>query len=131
MHYLINLYSGRIARKNYVLGLLFFIFCGGMAFSILILPALKYLNKFFGLGLVALLFVVFIAHAYSLHVRRLHDLGYNGWLVFLGFVPLVGLILIILLTFVRGQESANKYGEAVTREKFFDIIFGLTAHKKS
>ena len=43
-------------------------------------------------------------------VRRLHDIGWTGWLVLIDFIPYVGnLIMLILLTF-RGKPEGAKYG---------------------
>jgi uncharacterized membrane protein YhaH (DUF805 family) len=47
----------------------------------------------------------------SLNVRRLHDLNYSGWYVLVGLVPLVNVIYIIALLFVKGTAGPNKFGD--------------------
>ena len=43
-------------------------------------------------------------------VRRLHDTGRTGWWMFIGLIPLVG-ILVLLYFFVQdSQHEANEYG---------------------
>ncbi len=43
-------------------------------------------------------------------VRRLHDINYTGWFTFLFFIPIVGLILVLLWMTREGTEGPNKYG---------------------
>ena len=42
-------------------------------------------------------------------VRRLHDLDRSGWWLLLGFVPLVGIILIVWFC-MRGTPGPNRFG---------------------
>ena len=43
----------------------------------------------------------------SLLVRRLHDIGYSGFLL---LIPLFNLYLFLLALFKRGDSGINKYG---------------------
>lgn len=61
----------------------------------------------------------FIAYIWSLAVllpslgvlfRRLHDTGRSGWWWLIGFVPLVGWIILIVFCCMPSQPGANKYG---------------------
>ena len=45
--------------------------------------------------------------------RRLHDRGKSGWLQLLGFIPIVGVIIVLILLIPEGDKEANKYGEPV------------------
>ena len=47
-------------------------------------------------------------------VRRLHDTGRSGWMILLGFIPLVGLILLLVWTISDGQPMDNQYGAVPT-----------------
>ena len=42
-------------------------------------------------------------------VRRLHDTGRSGWWLLLGFVPFIG-IIVLLYFFIIDSEYDNKYG---------------------
>jgi uncharacterized membrane protein YhaH (DUF805 family) len=42
--------------------------------------------------------------------RRLHDTGRSGWWQLIGFVPLIGVIVLIVFFATAGQPSANQYG---------------------
>lgn len=43
-------------------------------------------------------------------VKRLHDLGINGWFVCLSIIPMVYAFFLIYAAFFKGQECDNKYG---------------------
>jgi uncharacterized membrane protein YhaH (DUF805 family) len=48
---------------------------------------------------------------YAAYIKRLHDLGKNGWYALLVLVPLINLLFILYLGFVPGNTGVNKYGE--------------------
>ncbi|MEV7526102.1 DUF805 domain-containing protein [Streptomyces sp. NPDC091371] len=48
--------------------------------------------------------------AISLTVRRLHDLGKAGWWYFIGCIPIIGWIWMLVLMATAGQPHENKYG---------------------
>ena len=120
--YFNELYDGRIGRKNYFFGLLFFVV---LFFIGLFLPlvAIDHLPPILVIVLI-LYYIVFIFgyffYIFSLHIRRLHDTGHSGWWILLG-------IFAILFNLVKsGEKNANKYGEVLAKERnFFDTIFGL------
>ncbi|MFJ9322350.1 DUF805 domain-containing protein [Streptomyces globisporus] len=43
-------------------------------------------------------------------VRRLHDTGRSGWWILIGFVPLVGFIVLIVFLASEGKHEANQHG---------------------
>ena len=43
-------------------------------------------------------------------VRRLHDIGKSGWWFFIGFIPLIGFIWLLVLMCTDGQPGPNQYG---------------------
>ena len=43
-------------------------------------------------------------------VRRLHDLGRNGWFILLSFVPILNLVIGVYVAFFKGKDEDNKYG---------------------
>ena len=43
-------------------------------------------------------------------VRRLHDTDRSGWWVLLGFVPVIGEIVLIVFMFLDGTPGSNAYG---------------------
>jgi uncharacterized membrane protein YhaH (DUF805 family) len=43
-------------------------------------------------------------------VRRLHDVGKSGWFYFVAFIPLVGVIWLLVLLCTDGDYGPNEYG---------------------
>jgi uncharacterized membrane protein YhaH (DUF805 family) len=121
-----NIFNGRIGRKNYFLGLtLFIIGFYALAFGLLYLGAI--IGNISGasdliyvfMGIIYLSIIPFGLYVFSLHIRRLHDQGHSGWWI------LLAPIVIWLNFFVPGNKGINKYGESPSKEdKFFNVIFG-------
>ncbi|AGA77242.1 DUF805 domain-containing protein [Echinicola vietnamensis] len=44
-------------------------------------------------------------------VRRLHDIGKSGWMYFVGLIPLIGGIWLLVLLVTEGNHGPNQYGE--------------------
>jgi uncharacterized membrane protein YhaH (DUF805 family) len=62
-------------------------------------------------GLVAV--VAFIAMAVigiQIGVKRLHDIGWSGWLLLVNLVPVVGSVFAIIMLVVPGSAGANRFG---------------------
>ncbi|MDZ7715298.1 MAG: DUF805 domain-containing protein [Balneolaceae bacterium] len=43
-------------------------------------------------------------------VRRLHDIGKSGWWLFIGLVPVIGGIVLLVFFFMEGDSGPNQYG---------------------
>ena len=43
-------------------------------------------------------------------VRRLHDIDRTGWWLLIGFVPLVGFIVLVVFNCTKGTEGTNRFG---------------------
>jgi uncharacterized membrane protein YhaH (DUF805 family) len=46
----------------------------------------------------------------ALAIRRLHDTGRSGWWMLIGFLPLIGLIVLIIFFVQDSQPGSNQYG---------------------
>lgn len=44
-------------------------------------------------------------------VRRLHDIGKSGWMLLVAFIPIVGIIWLLILLATDGTPGSNEYGE--------------------
>ena len=42
--------------------------------------------------------------------RRLHDIDRTGWWLLIGFIPLIGLIVLIVFFTKRGDAMPNRFG---------------------
>ncbi len=64
------------------------------------------------LGLVVLfiLSIGFIIPGIAVAVRRLHDVGWSGWFVLVGFIPFVGVPIMLILMALPGKSAANRFG---------------------
>ena len=93
--------AGRINRRPYFFaGLL----AGGIIEARKLIPE-QYLILYLPLMLVA------AYAAIVLGVKRCHDRDRTGWFMLLNIVPILSLWPIIELTFFKGTEGPNKYGE--------------------
>ena len=45
--------------------------------------------------------------------RCFHDRGQSGWMQLLAFIPVVGVIIVLILCALEGEKEANKYGAPV------------------
>ena len=61
--------------------------------------------------LVTIFYLIMLVPNLSVSVRRLHDIGKSGWWLFIGLVPLVGSLLLLVWSFMDSEEGENQYGE--------------------
>jgi uncharacterized membrane protein YhaH (DUF805 family) len=61
-------------------------------------------------GLVGVFALVTFLPSLAVAVRRLHDIDRSGWWLLIGFVPLIGSIILIIWFATAGRESPNRYG---------------------
>ena len=129
MNYWVRIYNGRLNRKHYGLGLLFCLGCiivTGVIGAIVLIPALKKIPSGGSIAAVAFVLIflpAYVTHLFSLHVRRLHDLGKSGWYSLLCFFPYVSFVILLYLLLKKGQNSANQFGEIAPKErKWLDAL---------
>ena len=108
-------FSGRASRSEYwFFNLSFFI--AAMGLLILTLVSLFVANALAGI-MSFLSFVLYLGcflPLLAVSVRRLHDLGKPGWMFFLGLIPIVGGILLLVWFVSDGQPYDNEYGPVPT-----------------
>lgn len=101
-------FSGRARRKEYWMF---------VVFNILATIAIGIVDNVFGLvsqsgvgtlGLVYALAVLLPSLAVA--VRRLHDTDRTGWWLLIAFVPLIGLIVLLVFFFLNSQPGQNRFG---------------------
>ena len=108
-------FSGRARRKeywmfflfNFIFSFLFFILSYVTSYAIEKPPHLPsgYDPGLFGLYVLATLFPML-----AVSVRRLHDVGKSGWNYFIGLIPIVGAIILIIWFCTDSQADKNKWG---------------------
>jgi uncharacterized membrane protein YhaH (DUF805 family) len=103
-------FSGRARRKEYWMFALI---------NILISIVLGVVDGMFGLkvggeqgaGLLGLIYsLAILLPSIAVGVRRLHDTGRSGWWMLIAFVPLIGVIVLIVFFVLDSQPGSNEYG---------------------
>ncbi len=102
--------NGRARRKE------FGIFTLIHTFIFLIIKRQQYLYMFTETSLLYTLiawiyFFICIAPFISVGTRRMHDIGRSGWWILLVFVPIIGLICLLVLFFRDSEPGENQWGE--------------------
>lgn len=66
----------------------------------------------YGTGLLGGLYgLAVLLPSLAVQVRRLHDTNRSGWWILIGLIPLVGAIILIVFSFLPGDEGPNNHGE--------------------
>ncbi len=100
-------FSGRARRKEYWMFVLFY-----LIFTIV----LGVIDSILGIGeegggLLSGLFVLaMLIPSLAVTFRRLHDTDRSGWWLLIGFVPLIGSIVILVFMIQDSQPGENQYG---------------------
>jgi uncharacterized membrane protein YhaH (DUF805 family) len=95
-------FSGRAFRSEYWYWVLFW-FVGAVVTEII--------DSVLGLTLIYPLFsLAILLPSLAVAVRRLHDLDRSGWWILLGFIPIVGFIILIIWYCSRGTPGPNRFG---------------------
>jgi uncharacterized membrane protein YhaH (DUF805 family) len=101
-------FAGRARRKEYWM---FQLFSCLIIAVLLAIDALTGMKKGGGLGLLSSLYVLAVLlPSLAVLVRRLHDTDRSGWWFFIGLIPLVGPIILLIFTVQDGQAGENRYG---------------------
>jgi uncharacterized membrane protein YhaH (DUF805 family) len=96
-------FNGRARRKEYWMFVLFYI---------LIYIGLFVVESLVGSpGILVLIFALgLLVPSIAVSIRRLHDTDRSGWWILIGFVPLVGGIVLLVFMCLDGTAGANQYG---------------------
>ena len=106
-------FSGRARRKEY------WYFCLTLFILNMLMQVISAISSVessssilvLGLSIVLLLaYMCLIIPNISLSIRRLHDIGKSGWYLLIGFIPLVGGIILLVWFCREGETGPNKWG---------------------
>lgn len=106
-------FSGRARRREFWM---FNLFNTLFAITLLLIDnalgiSLYYVGNNLGAGYLYSLYVLLVfIPSLALSVRRLHDISKSGWMLLIGFIPLVGAIWLIVLFLKDSSTGKNKYG---------------------
>lgn len=108
-------FEGRASRSEYwnfflVYQLLFVAILFTCAFLSYISPLSSAVGVGVGLVILVLISVVMVIPSVAVAVRRLHDQGRSGGIVFIGLVPVIGTIVLLALMALPGENHTNRFG---------------------
>ena len=76
----------------------------------------------------ALFSLVTIIPTLAIAIRRLHDLDRTGWWILLGFIPLIGWIILLIWYIDKGTDGPNRFGpDPLAANPFPNQQFGAPA----
>ncbi len=116
-----HLFEGRLMRWQYFLTS--FLFGFAVCISMIFIALLGYMGEsvilFICMGLI---YLIAFPVAFSLSIRRLHDLNWSGWCILLNFIPIVNVVMALLLLFMKGSDGPNKYGIVQSDRNFINTL---------
>lgn len=96
-------FDGRARRKEYWMYVLFYVLIAvGLAIVEGLVGSPGFLGMLLALGL--------LVPSIGVTIRRLHDTERSGWWILIGFVPLVGGIVLLVFMCLDGTGGPNKFG---------------------
>jgi uncharacterized membrane protein YhaH (DUF805 family) len=103
-------FQGRARRMEYWMFTLF---------NTLIIVALSWIDMFTGwyslegeLGMLSGLYsLAVLIPSIAVGVRRLHDTDRSGWWMLLCFLPLIGIVVLLVFFVLDGTPGSNRFGE--------------------
>lgn len=102
-------FSGRARRAEYWMFVLF------NAIVSIILMVIGNLLVFYvefsaGAFIYPIYSVAVLIPSFAVTVRRLHDVDKSGWFFFIVFIPVIGVIWLLILAVKEGGSEDNQYG---------------------
>lgn len=103
-------FTGRSRRKEY------WMFVLGMIIALVLVVLIEQMLGLSGMvggayGPLSLLLILgLIVPGIAVQVRRFHDQDKSGWFVLLGFIPIVGGIIILVFMLLEGTKGPNRFG---------------------
>lgn len=97
-------FSGRAPRSEYWWWFLFVLLVSlVLAFvDVILFGDLQVLGTLFGLAV--------LLPGLAVSVRRLHDIDKSGWWVLIAFVPVIGVIALLVFFVMPGTDGPNRFG---------------------
>ena len=96
-------WEGRICRRQYLLVLILVWIVSVILMNMIVSIGNKGLIQAF-LWFICLILI-------PTQIKRLHDIGWSGWIILLALIPGINLILGLGLFLFSGTKGPNKYGE--------------------
>lgn len=81
-------------------------------FQVVVLAVLGIVSR----PLEALASLAFLLPGLAVGARRLHDINRSAWWMLIGFIPIIGWLILIYWAVQPGDAGANQYGEPSTKK---------------
>ena len=80
-------------------------------FNCIIAIVLAIIETMLGIfGISALYSLAVLLPGIGVSIRRLHDIDRTGWWLLIGFVPVIGIIVLLVFCFMDGTPGDNRFG---------------------
>lgn len=81
-------------------------------FAMLSYMALGFISVALGLGIIIpiIYIVIIILGSIGLTIRRLHDINRSGMWILISFVPIIGELILLYWSIIKGTDGPNQYG---------------------
>lgn len=97
-----TVFDGRARRKEFWMFALF---------NFIITFIIAFIESFLDTQIISIIYTLAILlPSIAVSVRRLHDIGKSGYWYFIGFIPIIGSIWILVLMCKDSQTGENIYG---------------------
>jgi uncharacterized membrane protein YhaH (DUF805 family) len=101
-------FSGRARRREYWFFVLFNVI---ISIVLAIIDTMLGMQVGTGVGILSLIYsLAVLIPALAVSVRRLHDIDRTGWWLLIAFVPLIGVLVLLIFALIAGTAGDNKYG---------------------
>lgn len=101
-------FQGRARRKEYWMFTLFNVL---ISIALAIIGAILGLAEEGGPNMLSTLYgLAVLLPGIAVSVRRLHDTERSGWWLFIGLIPIIGAIVLLIFMVQDSQPNANQYG---------------------
>ena len=102
-------FSDRASRSEYWLFALLITVLSIIAIAIDISAGLVDFQSGYGIVSIVVSLLIFIP-SFAAVARRLHDTNRSGFWILIGFIPLIGVIWLLVLLVLKGTEGDNRFG---------------------
>jgi len=101
-------FSGRARRKEYWM---FFLFNLLISIGLAIVDGVAGLTTAYNVGILGAIYsLAVLIPSLAVSIRRLHDTDRSGWWCLIGFVPLIGAIVLLIFFVMDGTPGDNRFG---------------------
>ena len=80
--------------------------------NIIVSIILACIDVFVGTAILGMIYsLAVLIPSLAVTARRLHDTDRTGWWILIGFVPVIGVIVLLVFMVLEGQPGSNRFGD--------------------